>query len=147
MRVLIISPGKPHAPAYRELIGEYEARLGRALPVAWEHPKSAGVEQEGAAILKRIEDADYMVLLDERGKDLASDALAALLTAEEESGRKRVVFVIGGAYGVSNAVKARADRTIRVSAMVLPHQLVRLLLAEQLYRAHSIRTGGKYHHG
>ncbi len=72
--------------------------------------------------------------------------MAALLEDSLNAATKRLVFVIGGAYGVSDAVQTRADRTLKLSSFVFPHLLVRLILIEQLYRAWSIRTGGKYHH-
>lgn len=147
MKILIVSPGKPHTTEYRAAITEYEVRLSSVLPIAWEFPKVGTVEEEGASILKRIGDRDFVVLLDERGKDVSSEQFAEFLSAREVDRTKQLVFVIGGAYGVSEAVRARANMTMRLSPMVFPHQLVRLILVEQLYRAQSIRTGGKYHHG
>lgn len=146
MKILIISPGKAHAPEYRDAIAEYEKRLSATLPIAWDFPKVGDIETESATVLKRIEPTDYVILLDERGRDCSSEQLAETLDRLEQDGTKRLVFIIGGAYGVSDEVRARANTTIRLSAMVFPHMLVRLILAEQLYRAQSIRTGGKYHH-
>jgi len=146
MRVLIISPGKSHSLELRDVIAEYETRLRNALPIEWlfSHPDTK--EQEGAAILRAIKSDDYVVLLDERGKDIDSPGLAALIDARMNAGTKRLVFVIGGAFGASEEVAKRADITIKLSSLVFPHMLVRLILIEQLYRAWSIRTGGKYHH-
>lgn len=146
MKLLIISPGKAHAIEYRDAIAEYEKRLSSALPIEWAFPSSGDKETEGAAILKLLKPDDAIVLLDELGKDIDSPGLAMLLDERLNAGTKRLVFVIGGAFGVSEAVKARAERTIRLSALVFPHMLVRLILSEQLYRAWSIRAGGKYHH-
>lgn len=146
MKILIISPGKAHAPEYRDSIAEYEKRLSPVLPIVWDFPKVGDVDSESAAILKRIEPSDYVMLLDQRGKDTSSEQLATRLDQLELDSHKRLVFVIGGAYGVSDEVKARASMTMRLSTMVFPHMLVRLILVEQLYRAQSIRTGGKYHH-
>lgn len=146
MRVLIISPGKQHSAELRDAIAEYETRLRGALPIAWEFPAVGTKEREGESILKQIKPDDYVVLLDERGKDIDSPGLASLLDMQMNAGTKRLVFVIGGAFGVSDEVAKRASMTIKLSSLVLPHMLVRLVLIEQLYRAWSIRTGGKYHH-
>lgn len=146
MKLLIISPGKAHDSAVAEGIAEYEKRLSKALPIEWALPKPSDKDTEGAAILRLIKDGDYVVLLDERGRDIDTPGLAVLLDTQLQSGTKRLVFVIGGAFGVSAEVAARAILTIKLSSLVFPHMLARLILAEQLYRAHSILAGGKYHH-
>jgi len=146
MKLLIISPGKAHSIELRDAVAEYELRLRPTLPVEWSFPAPGIKESEGEAILKLIKPEDEVVLLDERGKDIDSPGLAALLESSLNEGTKRMVFIIGGAFGVSEAVSIRANKTLRLSALVFPHMLVRLILVEQLYRAQSIRTGGKYHH-
>lgn len=146
MKTLIISPGKAHSPELRDAITEYETRLRSSLPIEWVFPAVGTKESEGQAILKLIKSEDVVVLLDERGKDIDSPSFAALLEDNLNQGTKRLVFIIGGAFGVSDEVIKRADETIRLSAMVFPHMIVRLILIEQLYRAWSIRSGGKYHH-
>lgn len=146
MKVLIISPGKKHSPELADAIGEYEKRLAAALPIQWDFPSVGTKESEGEAILKRLEPQDIVVLLDERGKEIDSPGFAALIDDALNGSTKRLVFIIGGAFGVSEEVKERANRILKLSALVFPHMIVRLILAEQLYRAWSIRTGGKYHH-
>jgi 23S rRNA (pseudouridine1915-N3)-methyltransferase len=146
MKVLIISPGKAHDHIAAEGIAEYEKRLSGAMPLEWAMPKPSDTDAEGGAILKLIKDGDYVVLLDERGRDIDSPGLAALLGRHLQGGTKRLVFIIGGAFGVSAGVAGRADLTLRLSSLIFPHMLARLILAEQLYRAHSILSGGKYHH-
>ncbi len=146
MKILIVSPGKAHSPELRDAIAEYEMRLRTALPIEWAFPSAGTKESEGEAILKLIRPDDLVMLLDEKGKEVSSSGLAELLEASLNEGTKRMVFVIGGAFGVAESVKERANRTVRLSALVFPHMLVRLILVEQLYRAWSIRTGGKYHH-
>jgi len=146
MKLLIVSPGKPHSAELVDAIRTYETRLRSALLVEWAFPAAGSKDTEGAAILKFLKQDDYVVLLDERGKEIDSPGLAAILEKKLTSGTKRLVFVIGGAFGVSDAVTERADTVISLSKLVFPHMLVRLLLVEQLYRAWSIRTGGKYHH-
>lgn len=146
MKVLIISPGKAHDGTVAGGIAEYEKRLSGALPIEWAHPKAGDIEAEGAAILKLIKGGDFAVLLDERGRDADTPAFAAFVDKQLQAGAKRLVFIIGGAFGVSGSVKARAGATIKLSSLTFPHMLARLILVEQLYRAHSLLSGGKYHH-
>jgi 23S rRNA (pseudouridine1915-N3)-methyltransferase len=101
-------------------------------------------QEESERIRARLGD-DYVVLLDERGKNMTSPELSALLASPLESGR-RITVIIGGAYGVDETIHARAETIWSLSKLVFPHQLVRLILAEQLYRAQSIRDGSAYHH-
>ncbi|MES2668360.1 MAG: 23S rRNA (pseudouridine(1915)-N(3))-methyltransferase RlmH [Patescibacteria group bacterium] len=147
MKLLIISPGKAHALEYRDAISEYEKRLSSALPIEWAFPTASDMETEGIAILRLLKPEDAVVLLDERGKDIDSPGLATMLDSYMNEGTKRLVILIGGAFGVSDAVKERADRTLKLSSLVFPHMLVRLIVVEQLYRAWTIRSGAKYHHG
>jgi len=146
MKVFIISPGKGHDSTVVEGIGEYQKRLGKRLEVEWAFPSVGTREEEGALILKNSKEGDFVVLLDERGKDIDTPGFAKLLERHLGEGTKRIVFIIGGAFGVSEAVAARANATLKLSSLVYPHMLVRLILVEQLYRAVSIIDGGKYHH-
>jgi 23S rRNA (pseudouridine1915-N3)-methyltransferase len=102
------------------------------------------VEAEGEQILARIDKAEMVVLLDERGRQFNSKELAGKLTQWLGDGRD-LCFVIGGPDGVSEACRQRADFTWSLSRLTLPHGLARVLLAEQLYRAHSLQTGHPYH--
>jgi 23S rRNA (pseudouridine1915-N3)-methyltransferase len=147
MKLVIISPGKAHDRTLVDAIAEFEKRLDvRRFDVEWSLPAATDKAGEATAILKAIKDGDYVVLLDERGKDIDTPGLAKLLDIHLQQGTKRLVFIIGGAFGVDDAVKARANVTLKLSSLVFPHMLVRLILAEQLYRAQSILDGGKYHH-
>jgi 23S rRNA (pseudouridine1915-N3)-methyltransferase len=146
MKILIISPGKAHDHTVAEGIEEYETRLAKSWSIEWTHPKAGDKDMEGAAILKLLKDGDYVVLLDEHGKDVNTAEFAKRLDMGRQSGLKRLAFIIGGAFGVTNTIKERADTTLKLSSLTLPHMLVRLVLVEQLYRAHSILVGGKYHH-
>lgn len=146
MKLLIISPGKAHDSTVAEGIAEYEKRLSKALPIEWALPKPSDKDTECEALLKLLRDDDYVVLLDERGRDIDTAGLAKRLDMGLQSGLKRLVFIIGGAYGVNDSVRERAQTTLKLSSLTFPHMLVRLILAEQLYRAHSILAGGKYHH-
>ena len=101
---------------------------------------------EGDAILQRVTDADALVLLDEHGDELRSVEFAAWLQKRMNSGLRRLVFVIGGPYGFSPAVYARANGKLSLSRMTFSHQIVRAIFTEQLYRAFSIIRNEPYHH-
>lgn len=92
----------------------------------------------------KIEPGSYVILLDEIGKNISSPELSTIL--ERQFAHSHVTLVIGGAYGVTPELQQRADFIWSLSRLVFPHQLVRLLLVEQLYRAQEIKNGGKYHH-
>lgn len=102
------------------------------------------MEAEGELILGKLEASEQVILLDERGKQLSSRGLAAKLADWQQDGRD-LCLVIGGPDGVSGAVRQRADFTWSLSQLTLPHGLARVLLAEQLYRAHALQTGHPYH--
>ncbi len=146
MKILIISPGKKHDQTVADGVAEYQTRLEKRFSVEWAFPSSDTKEEEGKSIRKQLKDEDFVILLDERGKDLDTPTFSRALQHHMETGTKRLVFVIGGAFGVEAAVKERADMVFKLSSLVFPHMLVRLLLIEQLYRAVSIIDGGKYHH-
>ena len=102
------------------------------------------MEAEGEQILAKLERGELMVLLDERGREVDSRGLATRLADWQNDGRD-LCFVIGGPDGVSDKCRQRADFTLSLSRLTLPHGLARVLLAEQLYRAHSLQTGHPYH--
>lgn len=146
MKLLIISPGKTHDRTVLDGIEEYQTRLDARFDVAWAFPSAGDKASEAKSILKLLKDTDVVVLLDERGKDIDTPRLATLLDTHLQSGTKRLVFIIGGAFGVADEVRERAQATLKLSSLVFPHMLVRLMLIEQLYRAQSILKGTGYHH-
>lgn len=103
-------------------------------------------KQEGQLILKKLDTSDFVVLLDEHGKEMTSVAFSKFMQQQMSSGRKCLVFVIGGAYGFSEEVYQRANALMSLSQMTFPHILTRLIFAEQLYRAMTILRGEPYHH-
>ena len=111
--------------------------------------KSLSEEQqktlEGEAVMKLLQPSDTLVLLDERGKDFRSVEFATWLAKKQQTSR-RLVFLIGGPYGFSEAVYARANDKISLSKMTFSHQMVRLIFTEQLYRACTINNNEPYHH-
>lgn len=146
MKIRVITVGKTPSAAITALQQEFEKRLSRWTDIEWQLvPHGKSIEAESKAVLKNIKQADFVVLLDERGQQLSTEAMTEQLDRWLASSRQ-VVFVIGGAYGVSKEVAQRADFVWSFSRLVFPHQLMRVLLTEQLYRMFSVRDGGKYHH-
>jgi 23S rRNA (pseudouridine1915-N3)-methyltransferase len=148
--------GKNHEPYVKEGVELFTKRISNYYPVEWNilpMPKNAGLlsemdlkKKEGEMITGFLQKDDYLVLLDESGKILGSEELASFIQLRANESIKNIVFLIGGAYGVSDAEKKRANYQWSLSKLVFPHQLVRLILAEQVYRACSINRNEKYHH-
>jgi len=103
-------------------------------------------EKEGEILLKSVVSEDFIVLLDEKGREFSSLKFADFLEKLKNSSSKRIIFVIGGAYGFSEKVYERANEKISLSKMTFSHQIVRLIFVEQLYRAATILNGEPYHH-
>lgn len=152
MRITIISVGKKHDNTIARAIETYENRLGRYVSLDWRFvpPSSFDAEKARNAESKQIQSvlnsADVIWLLDERGEQIISPALSAKLQVLKVHAVNRLVIVIGGAFGVNDELRKRADWVWSLSKLVFPHQLVRLLLIEQLYRASEIERGSGYHH-
>ena len=156
MKIQFWSVGKTHESFVKEGIELFTKRISNYFPVEWNiipMPKNAGIMEpamlkikEGEAILVQINKEDFLVLLDEKGKEFTSEGFAKFIEKRTVESTKTVIFLIGGAYGVSDAVFARANFKWSLSTLVFPHQMVRLILAEQVYRACSILRNEKYHH-
>lgn len=156
MKIVLLSVGKSHEPFVKEGIELFTKRLSNYFPVQWQLiaplkqaaslPDAELKKKEGELILQQLHPDDFLILLDERGKMLSSEGLASFIQSRANESARQLVFLIGGAYGVSPAVAQRAQFTWKLSDLVFPHQLVRLILAEQLYRACSILKNEKYHH-
>jgi 23S rRNA (pseudouridine1915-N3)-methyltransferase len=158
MRLIIAAVGKLKDGAERELLAKYRDRfdgfarkLGFA-PVLWHETsesRAAGAakrrEEEGAALLKLVREAEFLVALDERGKTLASEAFANTLAKTRDGGAKAAGIIIGGPDGLADTVRKAAHLQLSLGAMTLPHGLARIVLAEQLYRAATILAGHPYH--
>lgn len=148
--------GKNHEPYVKEGVELFTKRISNYYPVEWNilpAPKNAAMlsemdlkKKEGEMITGLLHKEDHLVLLDEHGKQLSSEGLAEFIQKRANESTKTIVFLIGGAFGVSEAVKQRANFVWSLSRLVFPHQLVRLILAEQVYRACSINRNEKYHH-
>jgi 23S rRNA (pseudouridine1915-N3)-methyltransferase len=156
MKIQLWTIGKPHEGYVKEGIEDFTKRISKYYPVKWKiilPPRSTSTSvpseiktQEAISILKGIQKDDYLVLLDEKGKQISSTELAAFIEQRANSSVRQLVFLIGGAFGVDDVIKARANFTWSFSLLVFPHQLVRLMLCEQLYRACTIIRNEKYHH-
>jgi len=154
MRVRLIAVGTRPPAWVREACDDYITRLGSRLPVSVTEiaagPRSGAeaparaIAREGERVLGALRREDYVVALDERGTELTTRELAAWLKTRMQEGED-VAFVIGGPDGLAPEVLARSKLRWSLSRLTLPHALVRVLLAEQLYRAHSLLAGHPYH--
>ena len=144
MGLTVLAIGRLKRGPETELVDRYSKRLKRLKTTVRELPEKESKDKEGEALLGALADGAFVIALDERGKDLTSPELAALLGERTDLGQN-IAFVIGGADGLSEAVKQRANASIRFGRMTWPHQIVRGLLFEQIYRAETILLGHPYH--
>lgn len=159
IRVNIICIGKIKEKYFTEAINEYAKRLSAfckfsVVELAEEKIRSNSPNQsqidevisaEGKRILQKIGQSDYAAAMCIEGKLLSSEELSKTLDNVSISGKSTVDFIIGGSYGLSDEVKKRADLRLSMSRMTFPHQMARMILSEQIYRAFEISTNGKYH--
>lgn len=156
MRISFWSVGKAHESYVKSGIEEFTKRLSNYFPVQWNlipGPKNAGMlseaglkKREGETILGLLKEEDYLIALDESGKSFTSEGLAAFLQQRANESSKHLVFLIGGAFGLDETVLRAAKLKWSLSPLTFPHHLVRLILAEQVYRACTILRNEKYHH-
>ena len=156
MKITLLTVGKTDRDWVRQGLDIYVSRLKHYIPFAMvEIPELKNVSsltkdqikaKEGELILKNIRPTDDVILLDERGKEYSSMELAKVLQDKISYEGKDIIFVIGGAYGFSEPVYKRANSKLSLSRMTFSHQMVRLFLIEQIYRAMTILRGEPYHH-
>lgn len=156
MKICLLVIGKTDAVYVRQGIEEYEKRLKRYISFEMrvlpdvKNVKNSGEslqkEREGELILEQLQPGDVVVLLDERGQQYSSVEFSTYLSQKMLGGIKRLVFVIGGPYGFSEAVYRRGNEKVSLSRMTFSHQMVRMIFAEQIYRAMTILKGEPYHH-
>ena len=148
MKITLLTVGKTDVKWVKDGLDTYASRLVHYAPFkVQEIPELKNVSaREGELILKNLRPTDDVVLLDEGGREFRSLDFAAWLEARISRGSRDLVFVIGGAYGFSEEVYARADSKLSLSKMTFSHQMVRTIFAEQLYRAFTIMRGEPYHH-
>ncbi len=144
----IITVGKKSKDWVASGIETYSKRLQGNFKIEWDIIPNSGakspeqaLKQESEAILHRLSPTDFVILLDETGKNISSPQLSKLLIKKQN-----LVLIIGGAYGVDNSIKNRANFIWSLSKLVFPHQIVRLILTEQIYRAQMISQNHPYHH-
>ena len=156
MKIQLWSIGKTHESYVREGVEEFTKRISKYYPVEWKIISNARQtvnreendikKSECQTILQALQKDDYLVLLDENGKQINSPQLASFIESRANSSTRQVIFLIGGAFGVDENIKTRSNFIWSFSQLVFPHQLVRLMLAEQIYRACTIIRNEKYHH-
>jgi len=156
MKIVFCSIGKPHDTQLKSSIDTFTKRVSNYFSIDWliiPPPKNAGVlseadlkKAEATLLVAQIAKEDYLILLDERGKNISSPEVANLIQQRANESCKRIVFVIGGTFGVDAEVFKRANYVWSLSNLVFPHMIVRLLLSEQVYRACTILKNEKYHH-
>ena len=156
MKISLWAIGKNHEPYIKEGTEEFTKRISRYFSIDWNIipvPKNAAMlseidlkKKEAEVILQWLRPEDFLVALDERGKQLTSEGLASLIQTRTNESTKNLVFLIGGAFGLDKQILSRANFTWSLSQLTFPHQLVRLILTEQIYRACTILRNEKYHH-
>ena len=156
MKIELIVIGKTDAKYFMEAINEYRNRLIHYLPFEMQVipdiknvknlSESQQKEKEGELIIKSLQQGDYLVLLDEKGKDFSSMEFARYIEKKMQTVPRRLVFVVGGPYGFSEAVYKAAAEKISLSRMTFSHQMIRLIFIEQIYRAMTILNHEPYHH-
>ena len=157
MKVTLICVGKVKEKFYRDAIKEYEKRLGayiklNTIEISDEKVKVENdseialvMEKEGNNILSKIKDNQYVITLEILGKNLSSEEFSSKIDNLMLTGKSDIALVIGGSYGLSDSVKKRSDFALSFSRMTFPHQMMRVVLLEQVYRAYRIITGASYH--
>lgn len=156
MKIQFWSIGKPNDIYVKAGIEEFTKRINKYFTAEWlilPPPKNAATlsvtelkKAEAFTVTNQLQKDDYLLLLDETGIENSSIELATLLQQKANESRKRLIFLIGGAFGVEDTIKKRADYIWSLSKLVFPHMLVRLILSEQIYRACTILRNEKYHH-
>lgn len=152
MKLILAAFGKMRSAELSAAAGEYFKRLRKytsaeVLDIKEERGESpAARRREAQRLAGSLREGDFLVLCDERGRQLSSRELADLLAKRERAGRGRSVFLVGGPYGVDESLRARADLVLSLGRLTLPHEIARLVLVEQIYRAFTILRGEKYHH-
>ncbi|QIK53739.1 23S rRNA (pseudouridine(1915)-N(3))-methyltransferase RlmH [Dysgonomonas sp. HDW5B] len=156
MKISLLVIGKTDAGYFVDAIREYENRLSHYIPFEMlvipdikntkSLTESQQKEKEGELILKHLQAGDYLVLLDERGKEFSSLQFATYIEKKTHTVAKRLVFIIGGPYGFAETIYDKASEKISLSKMTFSHQMIRLIFIEQLYRAMTILNNEPYHH-
>lgn len=158
LKIRIIAMGRLTERAFRDAAAEYAKRIGRFYDLSVQELKveplppgpspaeiARALEREGERVLASIPPRAAVAALCVEGKELSSEAFSGWIGKQAAAGAGEIVFVIGSSFGLGEAVKRRADLRLSVSPMTFPHELFRVMLLEQIYRAGEIAAGGKYH--
>lgn len=156
MKIYFWSVGKPHESYVKDGVEQFTKRISHYFPVEWKIFSSAKnanqlteyeiKKSESQTILNTLHNDDILIALDEHGKQWSSPELAAFIQQKGNESTKNIIFLIGGAYGLDDTILKRCNYKWSLSKLVFPHQLVRLVLSEQVYRACTIIRNEKYHH-
>jgi 23S rRNA (pseudouridine1915-N3)-methyltransferase len=156
MKIVLLTIGKTSEKYLIEGIAQYQKRLKHYtqfemldilnIKNAKNFSNAELMKKEGELILKQLQSSDHLVLLDDKGKDFTSPKFSEKLQSWMLSGKKRLVFVVGGAYGFSEDIYARGNEKLSLSKMTFSHQMVRLFFVEQIYRGYTILNNEPYHH-
>ena len=156
MKIVLLTVGKTSEKYLIEGIDQYKKRLKNYtkfevieisnVKKSKNFSNSELMKKEGELVMKHLQSSDYLVLLDDKGKDFTSSKFSEKLQNWMLSGKKRLVFIVGGAYGLSEALIARGNEKISLSKMTFSHQMVRLFFVEQIYRGYTILNNEPYHH-
>ena len=156
MKAVLLTVGKTDINSIATEIDKYTKRIGHYLPFSMEVipdiknkknlSQNEQKQKEGDLILSKLHNTDYVVLLDEGGRLFNSNQFAQHIENKKNTIARKLVFVIGGPYGFSNAVRARANEMISLSKMTFTHQMVHMIFVEQFYRAMTILSNQPYHH-
>lgn len=150
MKLIVLASGKLREDYAKLAADTYAKRTRKLAPFEIiEVPESRGAKpgETGRRLLARLKDGDRVVLLTGCGREYTSEEFARKIGDAQSAGHGRLVFVVGGPYGVGEALEERADERMSLGRMTLPHELARVVLLEQIYRALTILRGGSYHHG
>ena len=156
MKILFVAIGRSHEIYIKHGVEDFTKRISNYYPVEWillPVPKNVSSLsekdqkiKEGELVTAMLKQDDYLIALDENGKQVTSEELAVFLMKRSTESIKRLIFLIGGAFGIDQAILEKANYKWSLSPLTFPHQLVRLILAEQVYRACTINRNEKYHH-
>lgn len=156
MKIYFWSVGKAHEPYVKEGVEQFTKRISHYFPVEWkifpsaknaaQLPEEEIKKMESATILNALSNDEVLIALDENGKLWSSPELAYFIQQKANESAKNIIFLIGGAYGLHESILKRCNHKWSLSKLVFPHQLVRLILSEQIYRACTIIRNEKYHH-
>lgn len=149
MKIIILAIGKEKDFSGYEIVQEYTERISHYCACEWRYIPGTSLQEDNKKLVEILEkegSGSYAIALDETGKEYTSTAFADVIQTRMNESVRTLFFIIGGSYGLNDEVRSRSRTVLALSKLTFPHQIVRLILAEQLYRAFTIIRGEKYHH-